>query len=214
MHTPNTFHPCTHTPAQPNKSYHIINNKPLTIPHRANTIMTIPCALHCSGNYLLKPPGQHFVEQPVHYTPVIIHAENDNLSVYFINHSDKEVVIHKHSYVRAMEKSPKTRSTYVLRRHFSGTCLSTRIWMLNAFPKVTFCPNKVNGCTRSFQENSSVFGSSITDLTRIFMMLNPSNRECITIVSTIVRKSKNRWRRCYKIVSLNPVLVLWPVLLH
>ena len=214
MHTPNTFHPCTYTPAQPSKSYHIINNKPLTIPHRANTIMTIPCALHCSGDYLLKPPGQHFVEQPVHYTPVIIHAENDNLSVYFINHSDQEVVIRKHSYVRVMEKCPKTRWTYVLRRHFSGTCLSTRIWMLNAFPKVTFCPNKVNGCTRSFQENSSVFGSSIADLTRIFMMLNPSNRECITIVSTIVRKSKNRWRRCYKIVSLNPVLVLWPVLLH
>ena len=50
--------------------------------------MIIPCALHCSRNYLLKPTGQHFVEQPVHYTPVIIHTENDNLSVYFINHSD------------------------------------------------------------------------------------------------------------------------------
>ena len=89
--------------------------------------MISPCALHWSRNYLLKPTGQHFVEQPVHYTPVIIHTENDNLSVYFINHSDQEVVILKHSYVRAMEKSPKTRSRYMLRRHFSGTCLSTRI---------------------------------------------------------------------------------------
>ena len=42
-----------------------------------------------------------FVEQPV---PALISAKNDNLPVHFINHSDEEVVIPKHSYDGAMEK--------------------------------------------------------------------------------------------------------------
>ena len=45
-----------------------------------------------------------FVEQPVLYTPALISAKNDNLPVHFINHSDKEVIIPKHSYDGAMEK--------------------------------------------------------------------------------------------------------------
>ena len=44
------------------------------------------------------------MNQPVQYTPVILNAENDNLPVHFINHSDYEVVIPKHSYVVAMEE--------------------------------------------------------------------------------------------------------------
>ena len=32
--------------------------------------------------YLLQPLKQHFVDQPVQYTPVIISAENDNLPVH------------------------------------------------------------------------------------------------------------------------------------
>ena len=35
--------------------------------------------------------------------PLGINAENKNLPVHFMNHSDQEVVIHKHSYVVAME---------------------------------------------------------------------------------------------------------------
>ena len=103
-HTPNTYHPYTATSPQPNQPYHIISNQSLTIPPRANTIMTIPCALPRSGNYLFKPSAQHFVEQPAHYIPVKINAENGNLPVHFINHSDQEVVIPKHSYVGVMEK--------------------------------------------------------------------------------------------------------------
>ena len=67
-------------------------------------MMNIPCALPRSGNYLFKPSGHHFVEQPVHYTPVITNAKKDSLPVHFINHSDQEVVIPKQSYVGAMEK--------------------------------------------------------------------------------------------------------------
>ena len=35
---------------------------------------------------------------------MVINAENDNLPVDFINHSDHEIVIPKLSYVGAMEK--------------------------------------------------------------------------------------------------------------
>ena len=83
--------------------------------------MTTPCALPRSQNYLFEPSGQRFVEKPVHYTPVIINAENDNLPVHFINHSDKEVVIPKHSYVGAMQKVQESDQD-VPRRHFSRTC--------------------------------------------------------------------------------------------
>ena len=109
--------PHIHTSAPPNQSCHIIDicnkplhiiigiyNEPLTIPPRENTIMTIPCVFPCSRNYLFEPSSQHFFKQPVHFTPVIINAENGNLPVYFINHNDQEVIIPKHSYVGSMEK--------------------------------------------------------------------------------------------------------------
>ena len=66
--------------------------------------MTIPCVFPCSRNYLFEPSSQRFFKQPVHFTPVIINAENGNLTVYFINHSDQEIIIPKHSYVASMEK--------------------------------------------------------------------------------------------------------------
>ena len=68
-------------------------------------MMTIPCALPRSGNSLLELSKQHFIDQPVDYTLVTVNAENDNLPVHFINHSDHEVVIPKHSYVRPWRKS-------------------------------------------------------------------------------------------------------------
>lgn len=85
--------PHTLTSVQPNQPYHIIHNEPVTIPPRANTIMTIPSALPHSADYLFEPARQHFVKQPVHYTPIIINAANYNVPVHFINHNDQEVVI-------------------------------------------------------------------------------------------------------------------------
>ena len=67
-------------------------------------MMTNPCTLPRFGNSLFKLPKQHFVDQPVESTPVIINAENYNLPVHFINHSDRDVVVPKHTYVGAMEK--------------------------------------------------------------------------------------------------------------
>ena len=71
------------------------------------------------------------------------------------------------------------------------------------------------------QENSGIFRSSIADITSIHSsnttsilgMLNPSNGERIAPATTIVRKLKNRCKRCCKTALLNPVLVLGPVLL-
>ena len=71
------------------------------------------------------------------------------------------------------------------------------------------------------QENSGNFRSSIADIisnhssntTSILGMLNPSNGQRIAPATTIVRKSKNRCKRCCKPALLNLVLVLGPVLL-
>ena len=66
--------------------------------------MTNICTLPRSGNSLFELPKQHFADQPVKSTPVIINAANDNLPVHFINHSDRDVVVPKHTSVGAMEK--------------------------------------------------------------------------------------------------------------
>ena len=67
-------------------------------------MMTNPCTFPRSRNSLFELPKQHFADQPVESAPVIIHAENYNLPVHFINHSDRDVVVPKHTYVGAMEK--------------------------------------------------------------------------------------------------------------
>ena len=65
--------------------------------------MTIPSTFPCSGNYLFEPPAQNFTDHPVHCTPVR-KTTNDNLLVHFSNHSDRDVVVPKHTYVGVMEK--------------------------------------------------------------------------------------------------------------
>ena len=74
------------------------------MPARVDTMMTIPCTLPPSRNPLLELLKQHFANQQVESTPVIINAENDNLPVHFINHSDGDIVLPKHSYVGPMEE--------------------------------------------------------------------------------------------------------------
>ena len=66
-------------------------------------MITNPSTLSRSGNSLFKLLKQHFSNQPVESTPAIIKTENDNLPVHFINHSDHDVVVPKHTYVGAME---------------------------------------------------------------------------------------------------------------
>ena len=125
--------------------------------------MTTPWALPRSRNYLFEPSKQHFVDQPVQYTPVIINAENDNLPVHFISHSDHEVVIPKHSYVRAMEKvqesdqdiSHANTSLEPVSQHALSDCLA----------QSDLLPNQRHPLYNVLQEKSGVFGSSIADLT-------------------------------------------------
>ena len=125
--------------------------------------MTIPCALSHSRNYLFKPLEQHFVDHPVQYTSVIINAENEKLPLHFINHSDHEVVIPKHSYVRAMEKvqesdediSHANTSPEPVSHHILSDCLA----------QSDLLPNQRQPLYNVLQENSGVFGSSIADLT-------------------------------------------------
>ena len=170
MHPPNIYHPHPRTSTKPNQPYHIISNEPVTIPPRANT-MNHPLCPSAFQKLLIRTVWTAFVGQPVHYTPVIINAENDNLPVHFINDSDQEIVIPKHSYVENME--PVNLRNLLMNTYY-----------LNAFSKVTFCPTNVNACITSFRKTlvSSdpvllilpVLPFSNTIL--ILAMLNPSNR--------------------------------------
>ena len=57
IHTPIPYHPLPHitVPPPPSHPYHVINTARVTIPARKDTIMTIPCTLPLSGNYLFEP---------------------------------------------------------------------------------------------------------------------------------------------------------------
>ena len=219
MNTIPPHHPHSHLVVPPDRPDQVINTAPVTIPPRANTIMTIPCTLPHSGNYLLEPSQQHFTVHLLQYTPVIIDAVNDNLPMPFINHSDREIVIPKHSYVGAMERVhesdqhivPTTISPDPVSQHALSECLAHSDAL----------PNQRESLCIILQENSGVFGSSIADLTSTpssnilltLAMLNPLSRQHTAPVTIIDRKLKNRWRRCYKTVLLNLALVLGPALL-
>ena len=104
IHLPNTYHSSSRLTFYTNQPNHKINTEPVTIPVRVNTMMTNPCTLPRFGNSLLELPKQHIADQPVESTPAIINAENYNSPVHFINHSDRDVVVPKHTYFGAMEK--------------------------------------------------------------------------------------------------------------
>ena len=113
--------------------------------------MTIPCTLPRSGNSLFELSKQHFADQPVESTPVIINAENDNLPVHFINHNDHEVVIPKHSYVGAMEKVqgsnqdtlPTNTSPEPVSQHALSKCLAHS----DLLPEITLPPQNTSTAT-------------------------------------------------------------------
>ena len=141
IHTPNTYHSSSRLTVHPNPSYHVVNAAPVSIPTRTNTIMTIPCTLPRSKNYLFEPSAQSFAHQPVEFKPARINAENDNLPVHFINHSNHEVVTPTHSYVRAMEKvqesNQDTLSTKTSPEPVSQHALSKCLAHSDLLPKIT-----------------------------------------------------------------------------
>ena len=126
--------------------------------------MTIPCTLPHSGNYLFEPSAQNFADHPVHCTPVIISAANDHLLVHFINinHSDRDVVVPKHTYVGAMEKVQESNrdnlstnaNTESVSQHALSECLAHS----------DLLPSQCQSIHTPLQQNSGVFGSSIADL--------------------------------------------------
>ena len=125
-------------------------------------MMTNPCTLPRSGNSLFELSKQHFADQPVESTPVIINAENYNLPVHFINHSDRDVVVPKHTYVRAMEKVQESDrdnlSTNATPEPVSQQALS------ECLAHKGLLPSQRQSMHTSLQENSGVFRSSISDL--------------------------------------------------
>ena len=125
-------------------------------------MLTNPCTFPCSGNSLFELSKQHFADQPVESTPVIINAENDNLPVHFINHSGRDVVVPKHTYVGAMEKVQESDQDNIstnatpepVSQHALSECLAHS----------DLLPSQQQSMHTSLQENSGVFGSSIADL--------------------------------------------------
>ena len=146
----------------PQPSYRVINTAPVTNPARTNTIMTIPCTLPRPVNYLFEPSAQNFADHPVHCTPVITSAANDNLPVHFGNHSDREVVVPKHTYVGAMEKVQEldrdnlsaNATPEPVSQHALSECLAHS----------DLLPSQRQSMHTLLKENSGVFGSSIADL--------------------------------------------------
>ena len=163
MNTFTPYHPHSRITVRLDQPYHVINTAPVTIPPRTNTIMTIPCTLPHTGNYLFEPSQQHFVDHPVQYTPVIIDAANDNLPVHFINHSDHEIVIPKHSYVGAMEKVHEP-DQHIVHTHTPLEPVSQHA-LSECLAHSDLLPNQRQSLCIVLQENSNVFGSSIVNLT-------------------------------------------------
>ena len=132
--------------------------------------MTIRCALPHSGTYLFKPSGQCFAEQPVHYTPVIINAANDNLPGHFINHSDQEVVIPKHSCVGAMETVQESDQDIC---HTDTSLEPVNQRALSAcLAQSDLLPNQRQQLYTVLQQNFGVFGSK-TALLNLVLALGP-----------------------------------------
>ena len=104
MHTSNTYLQHSRISVHPNQPCPIISTESVTIQARTNTTMTTFCTHPHSKISLFEPSQQHFVDQPIQYTPVIINAENGNLTVHFINHIYHEDFIPKDSYVEAMKE--------------------------------------------------------------------------------------------------------------
>ena len=125
-------------------------------------MMTNPCTLPRSGNSLFELSKQHFADQPVESTPVIINAENYNLPVHFINHSDRDVVVPKHTYVGAMEKVQESDQDNLstnatpepVSQHALSECLAHS----------DLLPSQRQSMHTPLQENSGVFRSSIVGL--------------------------------------------------
>ena len=183
IHAPTSYHPHPRITVPSNHPYHVINTAPVTISARTNTILTIPFTLPRSGNYLSELSAQSFADHPVHCTPVTINAANDNLPVHFINHSDRDVVVPKHTYVGAMEKvQDQTKITY-LPMLPQNQLFNTHY--PNVLPTVTYYPANANRCIPSFKKTQVCLDpvlliSPVPHLYNIaltLVMLNPSSKD-------------------------------------
>ena len=162
IHTHKTYHSSSRLTVHTNQPNHKINTEPVAIPARVNTMMTNPCTLPRSGNSLFELSKQHFADQPVESTPVIINAENDNLPVHLINHSNRDVAVPKHIYVGALEKVQESDrdnlSTNATPEPVSQHALS------ECLAHSDLLPSQRQSMHILLKENSGVFGSSIADL--------------------------------------------------
>ena len=104
-------------------------------------MMTNPCTLPCSGNSLFELSKQHFADQPVESTTVIINAENDNLPGH-LNHSDRDVVVSNHTYVGTMEKVQESHQDNLSTNATQNELVNTHY--PNFLPTVTCCPANAN----------------------------------------------------------------------
>ena len=139
-------------------------------------------------------------QSTVHLT---INAVNENLPVHFINHSDRDVGVPKHTYVGVMEKVQETD-----RDNLSNNATPEPVSQ-HALSECLRCIP----CLKKTQVSSdpALLISPVPHLyviTLTLLMLNTSSNEHTALATIIVRKSKSSWWKCYAMVSLNLVLVL------
>ena len=145
-------------------------------------MMTNPCTLPCSENSLFELSKQHFADQPVESTTVIINAENDNLPGH-LNHSDRDIVVPNHTYVGTMEKVQKSHHDNLSTNATQNEWVNTHY--PNFLPTVTCFPANANWCIPPFKKTHVSLDPVLLispirhlhDITLTLVMLSPSSKD-------------------------------------
>ena len=182
-HAPTPHHPHTRITVPSNHTYHVINTAPVIIPARTNTIMTIPCTLPHSGNYLFEPSARNFADHPVHCTPVIINAAMTTyLSTSLI------IVTVTLLYPNTLMSEPWKKSKNHIEIAYLPMLPQNRLvktYYPNVLPTVTCCPANANRCILSLKKTQVSSDPVLLispvphlyNITSTLVMLNPSSKD-------------------------------------
>ena len=161
--------------------------------------------LPCSRNYLFEPSEQYFGEWPVECTLLELMLK---IKIYqcilWITVTKRLLSINT---VMLLPWKMIKNGTIIYTFQALLQNLLTNAHYLNVLEKVTFYLTKINNYTMPLQKTLAYFSLS-TIMT--MGMLNPSNKEPIEQGTTTKRKSKGKWRICFRMESswVSPVVLV------